>query len=294
MRQIEVYAASRCPSLLCDLLKACWSKLTSALPFLDGWTTPATSTSYVWSKGIEAISTRLLLPPFYHSRQYRYRVKSVWRGRIEAVSTWLLVPPWTVSKPYQNRIQAVSTWPLMPPWTVGGSMLLMLGTQCVQDDAHIFCLPNQIAGEIGRVLDLTQDIMAAFGFHPDGFEVSSLVLFDLIWSYHPSRSVSQDIPIGPSLLVLRGSLFAPIRLSYRSPEVFLLVAPYRSLEICLSILPCRSIDPLGIPIGSFLWCFLGVDLISYIGPFSLIAFCWPQCSIALRGAVCLVSFLHAV
>jgi len=40
-----------------------------------------------------------------------------------------------------------------------------------QDDAHIFCLPGQIAAEIGRVLDLTEDIMTAFGFRTEGFEV---------------------------------------------------------------------------------------------------------------------------
>ena len=43
----------------------------------------------------------------------------------------------------------------------------------LQDDAHIFCLPNQIGPEIGRVLDLTEDIMTAFGFEADGFEVGA-------------------------------------------------------------------------------------------------------------------------
>jgi hypothetical protein len=43
----------------------------------------------------------------------------------------------------------------------------------LQDDAHIFCLPNQIGPEIGRVLDLTEDIMTAFGFEADGFEVGT-------------------------------------------------------------------------------------------------------------------------
>ena len=33
-----------------------------------------------------------------------------------------------------------------------------------QDDAHIFCLPDQVAGEVGAVLDLTFEMMAAFGF----------------------------------------------------------------------------------------------------------------------------------
>ena len=43
----------------------------------------------------------------------------------------------------------------------------------LQDDAHIFCLPNQIGPEIGRVLDLTEDIMTAFGFEAEGFEVGT-------------------------------------------------------------------------------------------------------------------------
>lgn len=53
----------------------------------------------------------------------------------------------------------------------------------VQDDAHIFCLPGQIAAEIGRVLDLTEDIMTAFGFQTEGFEVQ-----------HRSKLLSQLLP----------------------------------------------------------------------------------------------------
>eukprot|EP00879_Flechtneria_rotunda_P011070 GHRR01011566.1.p1 GENE.GHRR01011566.1~~GHRR01011566.1.p1 ORF type:complete len:561 (+),score=151.97 GHRR01011566.1:184-1683(+) len=33
-----------------------------------------------------------------------------------------------------------------------------------QDDAHIFCLPDQIATEIRRVLDLVEEVLSAFGF----------------------------------------------------------------------------------------------------------------------------------
>ena len=33
-----------------------------------------------------------------------------------------------------------------------------------QDDAHIFCLPGQIAEEIRGVLDLTEELMGTFGF----------------------------------------------------------------------------------------------------------------------------------
>ena len=39
-----------------------------------------------------------------------------------------------------------------------------------QDDAHIFCLPDQIAGEIKGVLDLTEEIPSTFGF--TDFEVN--------------------------------------------------------------------------------------------------------------------------
>lgn len=33
-----------------------------------------------------------------------------------------------------------------------------------QDDAHIFCMPSQIAGEVSNILDFTKKIMDAFGF----------------------------------------------------------------------------------------------------------------------------------
>lgn len=34
----------------------------------------------------------------------------------------------------------------------------------MQDDGHIFCLPEQTAGEIRGVLDLVEEVMGAFGF----------------------------------------------------------------------------------------------------------------------------------
>lgn len=34
----------------------------------------------------------------------------------------------------------------------------------VQDDGHIFCLPEQLADEIRGCLDLVESVMAAFGF----------------------------------------------------------------------------------------------------------------------------------
>ena len=33
-----------------------------------------------------------------------------------------------------------------------------------QDDAHIFCLPEQVESEVGGVLDLTFELLDAFGF----------------------------------------------------------------------------------------------------------------------------------
>ena len=51
-----------------------------------------------------------------------------------------------------------------------------------QDDAHIFCLPSQIASEIRAVLDLVEDIMSAFGF--TDFEVNL--------STRPEKAVGSD------------------------------------------------------------------------------------------------------
>jgi threonyl-tRNA synthetase len=41
-----------------------------------------------------------------------------------------------------------------------------------QDDAHVFCLPNQVADEIEKILDLTEAILSKFGF--SDYEVQSL------------------------------------------------------------------------------------------------------------------------
>ncbi|MXZ90914.1 MAG: threonine--tRNA ligase [Chloroflexi bacterium] len=50
-----------------------------------------------------------------------------------------------------------------------------------QDDAHIFCLPDQVAGEVGDVLDLTFEIMAAFGFDE----------YDIMLSTRPEKYVGE-------------------------------------------------------------------------------------------------------
>ncbi|MDF5711752.1 MAG: threonine--tRNA ligase [Nostoc sp. S4] len=51
-----------------------------------------------------------------------------------------------------------------------------------QDDAHIFCLPNQIADEILRVLNLTEQTLSDFGFR--NYEVNL--------STRPEKSVGND------------------------------------------------------------------------------------------------------
>ncbi|KAK2080640.1 hypothetical protein QBZ16_000494 [Prototheca wickerhamii] len=53
-----------------------------------------------------------------------------------------------------------------------------------QDDAHVFCLPEQIAGEIRAVLDLTERVFRAFGFDARRFEVNL--------STRPDESVGSD------------------------------------------------------------------------------------------------------
>lgn len=51
-----------------------------------------------------------------------------------------------------------------------------------QDDAHIFCLPEQLADEIRRVLDLTENILGRFGFTE----------YEIMLSTRPEKSVGSD------------------------------------------------------------------------------------------------------
>ncbi len=51
-----------------------------------------------------------------------------------------------------------------------------------QDDAHIFCLEDQIADEIRRVLDLTQEMLTTFGFSQ----------YEINLSTRPEKSVGSD------------------------------------------------------------------------------------------------------
>lgn len=51
-----------------------------------------------------------------------------------------------------------------------------------QDDAHIFCLPDQLAGEIRGVLDLVETILGRFGFTD----------YQIMLSTRPEKSVGSD------------------------------------------------------------------------------------------------------
>lgn len=51
-----------------------------------------------------------------------------------------------------------------------------------QDDAHIFCLPNQIEPEIIKVLDLVEEILSTFGF----------ANYEINLSTRPEKSVGTD------------------------------------------------------------------------------------------------------
>lgn len=51
-----------------------------------------------------------------------------------------------------------------------------------QDDAHIFCLPDQIASEIRNVLDLIEELLSTFGFKE----------YEINLSTRPEKSVGSD------------------------------------------------------------------------------------------------------
>lgn len=65
----------------------------------------------------------------------------------------------------------------------GGTLHGMLRVRgFTQDDAHIFCTPGQIEAEIDGVLDLTFDLLGAFGFED----------FTLTLSTRPEKAVGSD------------------------------------------------------------------------------------------------------
>lgn len=65
-----------------------------------------------------------------------------------------------------------------------------------QDDAHIFCLPEQLQDEIVAVLDLTEKILTRFGFDQ----------YDIMLSTRPEKSVGSDEIWDAATLGLEGAL----------------------------------------------------------------------------------------
>ena len=93
-------------------------------------------------------------------------------------------------KIYQDRLRSYRELPLR--WAELGTVYryersgtlhgLMRVRGFTQDDAHIFCLPDQLAGEIREVLDLIEETLGAFGF--TDYEVNL--------STRPEKSVGDD------------------------------------------------------------------------------------------------------
>lgn len=65
-----------------------------------------------------------------------------------------------------------------------------------QDDAHIFCLPEQLQDEIVGVLDLTESILSRFGFDK----------YDIMLSTRPEKSVGTDAIWEAATAALEGAL----------------------------------------------------------------------------------------
>lgn len=65
-----------------------------------------------------------------------------------------------------------------------------------QDDAHIFCLPEQLQDEIVGVLDLTERILSRFGFDK----------YDVMLSTKPEKAVGSDDIWGAATTALEGAL----------------------------------------------------------------------------------------
>jgi len=65
-----------------------------------------------------------------------------------------------------------------------------------QDDAHIFCLPEQLEDEIVGVLDLIETILSRFGFDK----------YDIMLSTRPDKSVGSDTIWEAATLALEGAL----------------------------------------------------------------------------------------
>lgn len=65
-----------------------------------------------------------------------------------------------------------------------------------QDDAHIFCLPEQLEDEIVAVLDLTEKILSRFGFDK----------YDIMLSTRPEKAVGSDEIWEAATAALKGAL----------------------------------------------------------------------------------------
>lgn len=65
-----------------------------------------------------------------------------------------------------------------------------------QDDAHIYCLPEQLEDEIIGVLDLTEKILTRFGFDK----------YDIMLSTRPEKSVGSDDIWEAATVALEGAL----------------------------------------------------------------------------------------
>lgn len=67
-----------------------------------------------------------------------------------------------------------------------------------QDDAHIYCLPEQLEDEIVGVLDLTEKILTRFGFDK----------YDIMLSTRPEKAVGSDAIWEAATAALEGALKA--------------------------------------------------------------------------------------
>lgn len=65
-----------------------------------------------------------------------------------------------------------------------------------QDDAHIYCLPEQLESEIVSVLDLTEKILTRFGFDK----------YDIMLSTRPEKAVGSDQIWEAATVALEGAL----------------------------------------------------------------------------------------
>ncbi|MFP4245391.1 MAG: threonine--tRNA ligase [Ectothiorhodospira sp.] len=105
---------------------------------------------------------------------------------------------------YKDRLHSYRDLPLR--WAEMGTVYrremsgalhgLMRVRGFTQDDAHIFCREDQIEAEILRILDLTLDVLRAFGFSD----------FDVNLSTRPDKAVGSDYIWEHATAALKGAL----------------------------------------------------------------------------------------